>query len=516
MSIDLNSNLGKVSAESLLVQLEAALAGGTGELATVDGVYAESVKYSEGDWFVLARTDAGKRLAVLGSGSQSRKFEGEGNAKVKLCPLNTANSQALRDVFSWTAPVPIGRKVSFGTGDRLGVATPGHLRAFAGYDVYPVLAQQSMREMGRTKRSAQDVIDDAGWGVFEAGYTATFAADADHIKQKHEVLDCHKLGYTMFTIDASEHINAEVVNLSDSEVIKRFEELPEADELKGRYLGREWHFAEGKVSVDIAFTPVELAKCSLVYLQAAKHMADLYEALSVASGGSEGFDYEVSVDETETDTTVQDHLFVATELQQRGVKWQSLAPKFTGQFQKGIDYIGDKAEFERQFARHALLAKELGPYKVSVHSGSDKFSIFPLVGQYTDGYFHLKTAGTSWLEAVRVISVREPSLYREMHDFALEHFEEDRASYHVTTDVAKIPALDTLSDSELPALMDQIDPRQLLHITYGSLLSTQDSGGEYIYRDRIYGTLYDYEDDYYEALRSHIGRHVETLGVKRS
>ncbi len=516
MPIDSDNNLGRVAAESLLVQLGAALAGGTGQLAKVDGVYPESVKYSEGDWFALTRTTAGKRLAVLGTGSQARKFGGESStAGVKLCPLNTANSEALREVFLWTAPVPVGRKVSFGTGDRLGVATPGHLRAFEGYDVYPVLAQQSMREMGRTGRSARDVIDDAGWGVFEAGYTATFAADADHIKQLDEVLSCHKLGYTMFTIDASEHIDPGAVKLSAEEALKKFEELPEADELKSRYLGREWHFSQDAVSVDIAFTSVELARCSLVYLQAAKHMAALYEALSAASGNGEAFDYEVSVDETETDTTVRDHLFVATELKQRGVKWQSLAPKFTGQFQKGIDYIGDVAEFERQFARHALLARELGPYKISVHSGSDKFSIFPLVGKYTDGYFHLKTAGTSWLEAVRVISVRQPALYRKMHEFALERFEQDRASYHVTTNLDNIPALDTLNDKKLPALMDQTDPRQLLHITYGSLLSAKGSGGAYIFRDRIYSTLYDHEEDYYEALRSHIGRHVETLGVKR-
>ena len=515
MSIDLKKNLGKVSRETLLIQLETATAGGTGELAKVDGVYPESVKYAAGDWFAMARTEQGKRLVVIGTGESAEKFEGAGNGRAKLCPLNSANAAALREVFPWTAPVPIGRKVSFGTGDRLGVATPGHLRAFEGYDVFPVLAQQSMREMGRTGRSAQDVIDDAGWGVFEAGYTATFAADADHIKQEHEVLSCQKLGYTMFTIDASEHIDLSAVKLSDEEAIRKFNELPEAAELRGRYLGHEWNFSGGGVSVDISFNEVELARCSLVYLQAAKHMAALYKSLSEVSGGDEMFDYEVSVDETETDTTVQDHLFVATELKQRGVKWQSLAPKFTGQFQKGIDYIGDVDEFERQFARHALLAKELGPYKISVHSGSDKFSIFPLVGRFTDGYFHLKTAGTSWLEAVRVISVRQPGLYRAMHEFALERFEEDRASYHVTTDLEKIPSLKSLKDTELPSLMDQIDPRQLLHITYGSLLSTRDSSEAYVYRDKIYGALYDYEEDYYEALRSHIGRHVETLGVKK-
>lgn len=520
MAIDLNENMGKVSAEILYVKLETALEGGPGELGRVEGVYPDSVKYADGDWFALVRTEEGKRLAAIGGGSQAGKFEGEKDGKVKLCPLNTANAAALREVFPWTAPVPIGRKVSFGTGDRLGVATPGHLRAFEGCDVFPVLAQQSMREMGRTGRSAQDVIDDAGWGVFEAGYTGTFASDADHIKQEDEVLMCHKLGYTMFTIDASDYIDAGGARLADEDAVRKLDELPEAGELRDRYLGREWNFSEGGVSVNVSFTPAELARCALVYNQAVKHMASLYEALQKAAGSgnddtAEYFDFEVSVDETETDTTVQDHVFVATELKNRGVQWQSLAPKFTGQFQKGIDYIGDRDEFERQFARHALIASKLGPYKVSVHSGSDKFSIFPLVGRQTGGYFHLKTAGTSWLEAVRVIAVRNPALYRLMHAFALERFEQDRASYHVTTDLNKVPQLESLTDEQLPGLMDEIDPRQLLHITYGSLLSTKDSGGAYVYRDQIYQTLYDYEEDYYEALRSHIGRHIDTLGVKR-
>jgi hypothetical protein len=214
-------------------------------------VYPNSVKYSEGDWFALTRTLSGKRLAVAGSGSQSSKFEGDGTGKVKLCPLNTANAEALREAFPWTSPVPIGRKVSFGTGDRLGVATPGHIRSFDGYEVFPVLAQQSMREMGRTGRSAQDVIDDAGWGAFEYGYTDTFAADADHIKQEDEVRMCRKLGYTMFTIDASDYINLDAVKLSDDEIITKFEELPEAGELKSRYLDSEWNFSEGDISAEI-------------------------------------------------------------------------------------------------------------------------------------------------------------------------------------------------------------------------------------------------------------------------
>jgi len=511
----MNGKPGKVS-QNELAQKAVAAAGESAEaLAEVEGVYPGSVKFADGAYFFMARTEQGKRLVVLGEGKAAGDFAGEVVSGVKFCALNADNAAALRRHFPWTAPVPIGRRASFGTGDRLGVATPGHLLAFEPYEIFPVLAQQSMRELGRTGRTAQDVIDDAGWGAFQAGYVGTFAADADHIKKINEALDCYRLGFTMFTIDASDQINPKAVHLSDEEALAGFRKIPAYQEIAGRYKGKNWNFSSGGIKVNITFSDTELARCALVYHQAVEHMARLYHELRKASGGEGHFDFEVSVDETETDTTERDHVFVATELAARGVRWQSLAPKFTGQFQKGIDYIGDAAKFEQQFAAHALIAENLGHYKISVHSGSDKFSIFPLVGRYTAGYFHLKTAGTSWLEAVRVIAVKNPGLYRRMHNFALEHFEQDRASYHVTTNLAAIPPVDSLTDSELPALMDKADSRQLLHITYGSLLSSKDSAGEFLFRDEIYGTLYDYEQTYYQMLERHIGRHIETLGMKR-
>jgi len=513
MTIDLTANYGKVAAADLAGPAGKAIAEGARAVESLPGVYPKSVKASACAWFFLARTSEGKRLAVAGKGKAAARFKGKKMGGVKFCPLDAANAEALRETFPWTAPVPIGRRASFGAGDRLGVATAGHLRAFAGSRLFPVLAQQSMRELGRTGRSAQDVIDSAGWGAFEAGYTDTFAADADHIKQEREVLSCQKLGFTMFTIDASDHIDPAAVHLSDEEAVEKFSRLPEAGEIRARYEGRNWNFSRGDLQVNVTFSQAQLARCALVYGRAVKHMASLYHALAQASGGENRFDFEVSVDETETDTTVRDHLFVATELAASGVKWQSLAPKFTGQFQKGIDYIGDTSEFERQFAAHALLAEHLGPYKISVHSGSDKFSIFPLVGRHTAGYFHLKTAGTSWLEAVRVIALREPALYRRMHAHALERFEADRASYHVTTRLEAIPALGTLEDAALAGLLDAVDSRQLLHITYGSLLSGRKPDGGWLFRDQIYRTLYDHEETYYQMLERHIGRHIRTLGV---
>ena len=99
-------------------------------------------------------------------------------------------------------------------------------------------------------------------------------------------------------------------------------------------------------------------------------------------------------------------------------------------------------QFTEEFIVHAAIADHFG-YKISVHSGSDKFMVFPVVGK-TNGKYHLKTAGTNWLEAVRVIAQHKPDLYRRMHAFALEHLEEAKKYYYIGAKVENIPALDDL------------------------------------------------------------------------
>ena len=173
-----------------------------------------------------------------------------------------------------------------------------------------------------------------------------------------------------------------------------------------------------------------------------------------------------------------------------------------------MDYIGDVKEFDRQFVVHAQIAKTFGNYKVSVHSGSDKFSVYPTVGRETGGYLHLKTAGTSWLVAVEVIARCEPQLYRDMHKCALEHFNDMLKLYHITADLSRIPALDSLSDAELPGLMSMADARQLLHITYGPILT----GG---LRERFFKAMHKFEKEYDEALKRHFEKHISLLGVPK-
>ena len=106
------------------------------------------------------------------------------------------------------------------------------------------------------------------------------------------------------------------------------------------------------------------------------HVAAMYNHL-VQSAGKRIFELEVSVDETEQPTSHAEHVYIASGLKRLGVKWVSLAPRFIGRFEKGVDYIGSVSAFENDIAGHAAIARQLGPYKLSLHSGSDKFSIYP-------------------------------------------------------------------------------------------------------------------------------------------
>ncbi|MBR0441047.1 MAG: hypothetical protein IJK25_03815, partial [Firmicutes bacterium] len=113
--------------------------------------------------------------------------------------------------------------------------------------------------------------------------------------------------------------------------------------------------------------------------------------------------------------------------------------------------------------------------------------------------------------AMKLVAMKDPALYRQIHGFALENFTKATAYYHVTTDLSKIPALETLSDAELPALFENSDARQLIHITYGLILTARNVDGSLRFKDRLYDLWNTYEEDYAALLDAHIGRHLEML-----
>lgn len=400
---------------------------------------------------------------------------------VVVGPPTAANLAELRRRLPWLRPIPLGTRLSAGFGDRLGVATPGHVRALrsAGRGIAPVFAQQSIREMERTHRTPQQVLDEATWGAFCAGWQAGFGADADHVKTAADVDRCVAAGYTLFTFDPGEHVDPDPF---PERVV--WEELQDRRfDLLHRYRG---------------FDPRVVLLAASKYGRAVAHCARLYRHL--ASAAAHRFDVEISVDETGSPTSPLEHRYFAAELHRLGVPFVSLAPRFVGRFEKGVDYIGDLREFAAVFAEHVAIARELGPYKLSLHSGSDKFSIFGAAAAAAGELVHLKTAGTSYLEALRTVARVSPDLFRTIYAFARERYPVDRATYHVSADLARTPPGDALPEAELPGLLDDFDARQVLHVTFGSVLSR--------WQPELLEALRAHLEAYWLDLERHFSRHL--------
>jgi len=473
-------------------------------------IYENSFKVRDETAFFLVKGEENKKLILVSREENSLKgFDIEkkdkiGDTHFGFCRLTHDNAKALRKIFANLNPVPCLNKASFGTGDRLGVTTAGHLRAFKGSKLFPFLAQQSVRENERTGRNWRNVLDDAMWGVFEFGYDGPFGADADHIKKKEDLLEAIEEGFTMFTIDPSDYVK-ELSKLSESEKNEIYQSILKKQDLS-EYLNKEY-MINGKT---LKFDEKTLRDAAVVYFDAINHVEKMYKIIKEIK---DEFDFEVSVDETETPTSPLFHIFVAEELKKREVNFHNLALRFIGDWQKGIDYIGNIEKFKEEINMHAEIARYFGGYKLSLHSGSDKFSVYPYFAESTRGIFHVKTAGTSYLEAIKIVAMYESGLYRQIHKFALETFDKDKASYHVTTDLSKIPNVDELKDEELPKLFENNDSRQLIHITYGSILNARDENGNYLFKNKIYRVLFEHEKEYYESIEKHIGKHLKLLEV---
>jgi len=412
-------------------------------------------------------------------------------------------------VLPWTAPRCLGLATSVGLGDRLGLATPGHIRAVRGTGLAAVLAQQSIREMTRTRRSPDDVMDAATWGVLQEGFADGFGSDADHLQEPLDIDATVAAGFTQFTIDPGRHVENQadefhVDMLADYYRKLDFEALRTTPaDLQAGYVGRTIPLAGGP---PVDFDEIGFLRAAVKYGNAVAQTARMWEHLGQVARGA--FELEVSVDETDSPTSVAEHYFFANELRRLGVRWVALAPRFVGRFEKGVDYIGDLGAFRDSFARHVAVMRTLGPYKISIHSGSDKFRIYPVVAELAGGLVHLKTAGTSYLEALRAIAASDPGLFREILDFARGRYDEDKATYHVSADVAKVPAARTLRGDELPGLLDQFDARQVLHVTFGSVLTAEEGRR---FRKRLYTALLHDEEAHYAALAGHLGKHVAPL-----
>lgn len=465
-------------------------------------------------WLTRRESDGMKQLALLTAAGNPllKQFSGEqselAGQTVLLCPTNAANASALRSTLDWLRPRPLGLQTSAGCGDRLGLSTPGHIRAMRNAPgVAPIFAQQSIRENARTGRTPQDVMDDATWAVFQEGWRAGYGADADHLKTTADADLTAAAGYTFFTIDPGEHVDDAAHDALLADLTHKVAALPwavlesNAADLRARFLACTIDLD----GLQLVFTEETLLRAAAKYGRAIAHATRMYRHLAGVMG-ERPWEMEVSVDETATPTSHLEHFYIASELARLGVRWVSLAPRYVGRFEKGVDYIGDLDALAADLAGHAALARACGPYKLSLHSGSDKFSVYPIAVQATQGVVHLKTAGTSMLEAERAVAQVQPDLFRAIYQLAFDRFDVDRATYHISAETSRAPRPASLSDADLPSVLDQFDARQMLHVTFGSALAR--------YGSQIKAVLRAHEEVHYAAIEAHFNRHLAPFAQK--
>jgi len=383
---------------------------------------------------------------------------------------------------------PLSLHPSFGFGDRLGLATPGHIAAVHGTKFAPIFAQQSVRENTRTGRTPQQVIDDAKRAVEAANWELPWGADADHLKTLEDIPPFVEAGYTFFTVDPGGYVD-NTADTDSADVLSQKIKEAEWDELSALYLHGVGKRVWGQ------FEPETLRRAIVKYWRAIQHTVAMFTRLSQMK---DEFDFEVSVDETDSPTTPLEHFFIANELTRLSVRFTSLAPRFIGRFEKGVDYIGDLGALDAELARHAAVTAHFGTYKLSLHSGSDKFSVYPLIAKHWGERIHVKTAGTSYLEALRVLATFTPDLFLKIYSLGRECYETDRHTYHVSAQLDHLPSSD-----DFPSLLNDFHARQMLHVTFGSALAR--------FGTELKEALVKYETAYLEGLQAHFEKHLRLL-----
>jgi len=476
----------------------AGLEPGSAVVLDADGSLV-GARAGRGGWELLAWSPAGPPAEGVLHG-RAAEFNG---GSLLVAPADHDNLVALRGLLPWLRPRRLAGATSFGFGDRLGVATQGHVAALRAHPgVQPVLAQQSARELARMGRTFHEVVDAATIGVLAAGWREGFGADGDHLK-------------TITDLEAALDAGCSQVTADPIEVVPRIPADGPAGELDAAFAAVPWTDLEDDPAAFTRRYPdrllldsgtLELPRTALRaaaarFAPAVVRVTELHRRLREVAGERVGF--EVAVDEIAFATTPVDHVYLATELRRRGVRWDAFAPRFVGQFEKGIDYLGDPVAFGRDVALHAAIARTLGEYRLSIHSGSDKFSVYAAIVEGTGGRFHLKTSGTSYLVALRTVAGTDPSLMREIWRLAREEYAVGRASYWVSAEPARTPGAEGLADDDLVRLLDAADSREILHVTYGAVWATL--GAE------LRRAVWSGRDAYNGALAAHLGRHLAAV-----
>ncbi len=327
-------------------------------------------------------------------------------------------------------------KYSFGIGDRFAQQGKAQLKAFfmaaeAGIELTPVW-NKSNREHQIIHTDPEDTRHAADSAVEETGWKGNYFVDADHINLNN--VDKFINNSDFFTIDVADYIGKSAGKESINQFITDNEKF--TGKLKIPGIAESFH-----VSMKL------LEEIAGKFLFAAQEASRIY--LHIASEkGKNNFVTEVSMDEVEAAQSPVELLFILSALGKLGVPVQTIAPKFTGRFNKGVDYEGSISQFSKEFEQDILVIdfaiKKFGlpdNLKLSVHSGSDKFSIYPVMGELIRKHnkgIHIKTAGTTWLEEMIGLALSGPdalSLAKSIYSKAYERRAELCAPYSTVIDI---------------------------------------------------------------------------------
>ncbi len=371
-------------------------------------------------------------------------------------------------------------KYSFGLGDRFGHQGAAQLKAIInagkkGIEITPVW-NKSNREHNTIGTLPGDVRVEADTVTGKAGFNKPYFVDADHINL--DTVDRFIDSSDFFTIDVASYIG------------KKAEQKEIDNFVSGakKYIG-VLNIPGIKSSFNTTTNQVE--KIAEKYLFAAIKASEIFNRIADKKG-KDNFVAEVSMDEVPDPQTPVELFFILKMLASRNIPVQTIAPKFSGRFNKGVDYVGDPAKFAEEFEADLMVidfaVKEFNlpkNLKMSVHSGSDKFAIYPLIGALVRKHnkgLHLKTAGTTWLEEVIGLAEADGealAFVKDIYIKSLEKIEELCAPYAdvIDIDASKLPSKDEVAKWDSRKFADSIrhvqenknynpNMRQLIHVAY--------------------------------------------------
>jgi len=411
-------------------------------------------------------------------------------------------------------------KYSFGIGDRFSHQGKPQLAALIkagqqGLDITPVW-NKSHREHTIIGTSHADTRKEADDAVAAYGWDGQYLVDADHIGLNN--VDEFIESSDFFTLDVADYIGKKAEETDVKSFVQKYK----------KYIGT---LAIDGIDETFNISEEQITAIADKSLTAVKQAGKIYRHITEAKG-ADNFITEVSMDETDQPQTPVEMFFILAAIADEGIPAQTIAPKFTGRFNKGVDYVGDikgfAKEFEEDLAVVAFAVKEFGlpeNLKLSVHSGSDKFSIYAPVADALkkfDAGLHIKTAGTTWLEELIGLAMGGGdglSIAKEVYSRALSRMDELCQPYATVIDIdmAKLPSaqeVDKWNGERFASALrhDQsckhynTGLRQLLHVAYkvAAEMGT-----------RFYDALDKYEDVIAQNVTENIyERHIRPLFLK--